>query len=146
MLPPEDAPIVARLSRWLDWWFTPAWRALLTWVNGGVTYVTYGRISFFGFLSLESFVALARARQIEMRMEAHYMGCTDLRVSTVGVAEHSHIYANLAEHLHAPNLKEILLRRTKFAPYEFNTTARCAGLHFARHRMDGNDAGTQSGD
>jgi hypothetical protein len=32
MFPPEDTPFAARLSSWLDWWFTPRWRALLTWV------------------------------------------------------------------------------------------------------------------
>jgi hypothetical protein len=32
MIPPEDAPPAARLSRWLAGWLEPRWRAVLTWV------------------------------------------------------------------------------------------------------------------
>jgi len=42
MLPPEEAPIVTRLSRRLDWWFTPPWRAFLTWA--ALAQATAGRL------------------------------------------------------------------------------------------------------
>jgi len=32
MSPTDDTPLVARLARWSEWWFTPRWRALLTWL------------------------------------------------------------------------------------------------------------------
>jgi len=31
MSPPDDAPPLASLARWSEWWFTPRWCALLTW-------------------------------------------------------------------------------------------------------------------
>jgi hypothetical protein len=31
MSPTDDTPFVTRVFRCLDWWFTPPWRALLTW-------------------------------------------------------------------------------------------------------------------
>ena len=33
MAPPDDTPFVTRVLRRLDWWFTPPWRALLTWIG-----------------------------------------------------------------------------------------------------------------
>src|SRR5436190_148639 len=32
MSPPDEIPEASQLKLWLDWWFAPRWRALLTWV------------------------------------------------------------------------------------------------------------------
>lgn len=45
MSPPDNTSRAARISRWLDWWFTPRWRALLTWiVCSGIGGLVWGGI------------------------------------------------------------------------------------------------------
>lgn len=87
-------------------------------VSGGLVYLSYRRVVFFGYPTLPASLALTLAGQVRQHMCTLYPGATSLFVSTVGLAKHSHIHAHLPDHLNNPELPDILLARIKFKDYD----------------------------